>query len=73
MSPDATPLNPRYGPEETVPELECSYGSLTYAYSAPPYEAARDEAAQRSRLDGCHTPVGTPAERRHCGGVIACP
>ena len=50
-----TPLNPKYGPEETVPGLECSYGSLAYSYASPPYEAA-----QPSRRAGCHTPVETP-------------
>ena len=61
MSIHTTHLNPRYGPEETVPGLECSYGSLAYSYAAPPYEAA-----QQARHAGCHNPVETPGERHHC-------
>lgn len=60
--PSATPLNPKYGPDETVPGLECSYGTFAYAYSRIP----EDNVSQRSRRAGCHNPVECPHERHHC-------
>lgn len=54
-----TLLAPRYGPEETVPGLECSYGSLACSYTdrltgRPPHRFA------------CHNPVEDSEERHHC-------
>lgn len=61
VSTHTTHLNPKFGPEETVPGLECSYGSFAYSYASPPYESA-----QQSRRTGCHNPVERPEERHHC-------
>ena len=60
----ATHLNPRYGPEEFVPGLECDYGSLAYAYADSPLDA--QSAQGRSRRCGCHNPTEAPGERHHC-------
>ena len=49
------PLAPRYGPEETVPGLGCSYGAHVYS-----------RAAGHARHRSCHNPIETPDERHHC-------
>jgi hypothetical protein len=55
-------LNPRFGAEETIPGLACSYGAFAYSYARMP-----DSSSQgRSRLPGCHNPVEDPDERHHC-------
>lgn len=60
--PVATGLNRNYGPEETIPGLECRYGSFAYSYSHAP----ADNVQARSRRAGCHNPIETPDERHHC-------
>lgn len=69
--PPVTPLNPNYGPEETVPGLECSYGTLASSRFLLP----SDNARRHSRLLGCHNPVEKSSERFHCavcGGDYCC-
>ncbi|MBV9850932.1 MAG: AN1-type zinc finger domain-containing protein [Armatimonadetes bacterium] len=64
-TPEAIPrtrLNPKFGSEEIVPGLECSYGSFAYSYG--PF--SHDPFPRHSRLHGCHNPVETPKERHHC-------
>ncbi len=61
-APSRARLNPRFGAEETIPGLECSYGSFAYAY-LPTEEGG---VGRRSRLPGCHNPVEDPDERHHC-------
>ena len=58
------PLAPKFGPEETVPGLECSYGSLAYSYADTPLDIQNVQMQARRR--GCHNPVETPDERHHC-------
>ena len=50
-----TPLAPRFGPEETVPGLGCSYGASAYS-RGPGYP----------HRHACHNPVEAPDERHHC-------
>ena len=57
-----THLNPNYGPEESVPGLECSYGSLAYTYDRSPLEGAY----ARPQFLGCHSSVEDPEERHYC-------
>lgn len=54
--------NRRYGVEENVPGLECDYGTFAYLAASPPSENLHE----RSRLAGCHNPIGAPDERHYC-------
>lgn len=72
-SPDPSPesrlapgLPPKYGPEETIPSLVCSYGALAYSYSETPLDMG--SAFTQSHRRRCHNPVETPDERHHCDG-----
>lgn len=49
-APHRTRLAPKFGPEETVPGLVCSYGALAYTY---------DDRLRRKPLRrcACHSPV----------------
>ncbi len=57
-----TRLNPCFGPEETVPGLVCSFGSLAYATAHDPHTGT----CSHTHLLGCHNPVEDPDERQHC-------
>lgn len=57
-----TRLNPRYGAEEIIAGLECSYGSLAYSYDRTP----REGGYARPLFLSCHSSVEDPDERHHC-------
>lgn len=55
---------PRCRPDETVPGLECCYGTYAYSYADLPPDVPR--LCQQARRHGCHNPIETPDERHHC-------
>ena len=57
--PRRTRLAPKYGPEEVVPGLSCSYGA--FAYSC---ECCTRGQPPRHRV--CHNSVEAAGERHHC-------
>lgn len=75
IAPPAAPLPPQppmrmphYAPDETVPGLECHYGTFAYCYSGDP----TDNVRQRARRPACHNPTETPAERHPCAACGGC-
>lgn len=63
-TPPETPPAPKWGPNEIILGLECSYGTLAYFYADQPWDV--QNVRQQSRLPGCHNPIETPEERHHC-------
>ena len=60
--------NRRYGAEETVPGLECDYGTFAYLAASAPGKDPRE----RSRLAGCRSPIEKPDERHYCASCGGC-
>jgi hypothetical protein len=60
--PPRSLTNRRWADDETVPGLECSYGTFAYSYSGDPADNNHEHAHRAA----CHNPVEEPDERHHC-------